>query len=70
MNFLNNTKMKQYIKILMLFFIICIFSSFDNNQSYEIKGKINVNSGTIYLKSFRNKMFFQQDSAKITKVQC
>jgi len=40
--------------------------SFRQSPSYEIKGHINIDSGTIYLKGFRNKMFYTIDSAKVT----
>lgn len=39
--------------------------SCSKEPSFELNGKINVSSGTIYLQNFRNKMFFIVDSSKI-----
>ena len=58
--------MKLYSKILLLSLIVLTLFSFDQKPAYQINGKINISSGTIYLKSFRNKTFYVQDSAKIT----
>jgi peroxiredoxin len=38
----------------------------DRPAGYHIHGEINLESGTIYLKTFRNKMFFVHDSATVT----
>ncbi len=39
------------------------------SAKYTVEGTINVEEGTIYLQSFRNKMFFTIDSAKIENGQ-
>jgi len=39
--------------------------SCNKQPSFELNGNINVDSGTIYLQNFRNKMFFIIDSTKI-----
>jgi peroxiredoxin len=39
--------------------------SCNKQPSFVLNGKINVDSGTIYLQNFRNKMFFIIDSTKI-----
>lgn len=57
--------MKSYAKLLLLSLIVLTLSSFDQKPGYVINGKINVATGTIYLKGFRNKIFFTIDSAKI-----
>jgi hypothetical protein len=57
--------MKSYAKFLLLSLIVLTLSSFDQKPGYAINGKINVATGTIYLKGFRNKIFFTIDSAKI-----
>ena len=36
-----------------------------HEPSFEINGRINSESGIVYLQNFRNKMFFVADSAKI-----
>ena len=41
-------------------------NSCNQQPSYTIDGKINIDNGTIYLQNFRNKTFFVLDSAKIT----
>jgi len=61
--------MKLLNKLILFFLIGSSLPSFGQNQTYTLNGKINVNSGTIYLKSFRNKMFFPQDSTKIINGQ-
>jgi len=61
--------MKLLNKLILFILIGASLPSFGQNQGFKIIGKINVNSGTIYLKSFRNKMFFPLDSAKITNGQ-
>lgn len=61
--------MKKYLKIipfvLILFLVAYIY--FNHKPSYEIKGEINVDSATVYLKGFRNKMFYTLDSSKVVK---
>ena len=57
--------MKSFAKFLLLLLIVFMLSSFDQKPAYVIDGKINVSSGTIYLKGFRNKTFFTIDSTKI-----
>jgi len=58
--------MKPYSKILLLsLIVVTLFSCNQKPSSYQISGKINISSGTIYLKSFRNKTFFDLDSAKV-----
>jgi len=57
--------MKPTYKFVLLALVTFTLFSFTPSPSYEIKGKINITSGTIYLKAFRNKMFFNIDSAKI-----
>lgn len=59
--------MKRTYKIILILLTTFHLNSFSQAPSYEINGKININDGTIYLKSFRNKMFFNIDSAKIVK---
>jgi len=59
--------MKSTYKIILLLLSTFHLSSFSQAPSYEINGKINISDGTIYLKGFRNKMFFNIDSAKIDK---
>jgi len=61
--------MKLLKKLILFILMGASLSSFGQNQSFTLNGKINVNSGIIYLKSFRNKMFFPQDSAKILNGQ-
>ena len=61
--------MKPYSKLLLLSSIVLTLSSFDTKPAYTISGKINVSSGIIYLKGFRNKIFFNVDSAKIVNGQ-
>ena len=58
--------MQSYKKFTLFLLIAVSLSSNAQNKTYSIEGNINQNSGTIYLKSFRNKMFFPQDSAKIS----
>jgi len=57
--------MKSYAKLFILSLIVITLSSFDQQPGYVINGSINISSGTIYLKNFRNKTFFTLDSAKI-----
>jgi len=57
--------MKSYAKLFLLSLIVITLSSFDQQPGYVINGSINVSSGTIYLRNFRNKTFFTLDSAKI-----
>lgn len=57
--------MKLLKKLFLFILIAASLASLGQNQTFTINGNINVNSGIIYLKSFRNKMFFPQDSAKI-----
>lgn len=57
--------MSSLSKIIALTVTVFGLFSFSQKPSFEIKGKINVNSGTIYLKGFKNKMFYTIDSAKI-----
>src|ERR1035437_9147503 len=57
--------MKSYAKLFILSLIVITLTSFDQQPGYVINGSINVSSGTIYLKNFRNKTFFNLDSAKI-----
>ncbi len=41
------------------------FTNSSPKESYTIDGEVNVERGTVYLQSFRNKMFFVIDSAQI-----
>ena len=50
--------MKSFAKLFILSLIVITLSSFDQQSGYVIDGSINVSSGTIYLKNFRNKTFF------------
>ena len=63
--------MKKYLiavpVLLIIFTGAYLFSS--HKTSYLIKGKINVESSTIYLKGFRNKMFYILDSSKVVNGQ-
>jgi len=59
--------MKPTYKFLLLTLVTFTLFSFTPPSTFEIKGKINKPSGTMYLKAFRNKMFFNIDSAKIIK---
>ena len=56
-----NTKFRFVLALLIIIVII----SCGKERSFELNGKINVSSGTIYLQNFRNKMFFIVDSSKI-----
>lgn len=53
--------------VIALFFILLALPSFaTEKKGFVINGEIeNLKTGTIYLQSFRNKMFFNVDSAKI-----
>jgi peroxiredoxin len=56
----------NFLKTILLSVLIVISCpSFGQNQTFTIDGRINQKSGTIYLKKFRNKMFFPQDSSII-----
>lgn len=57
--------MKSFSKLVLGFLLVGALCSCNQEPSYTIDGKINVNTGTVYLKNFRNKMFFTLDSAKI-----
>jgi len=59
--------MKKYLIAVPLVLIIFIgaYLYFGHKASYVIDGKINADSSTIYLKGFRNKMFYTIDSAKV-----
>jgi len=63
--------MKKYfiaVPVLLIIFTgAYLFASY--KTSYVIKGKINVESSTIYLKGFRNKMFYILDSSKVVNGQ-
>jgi peroxiredoxin len=53
--------------LLSIAVIACVLSACDGKKSgFLIRGEINRESGTIYLQTFRNKMFFVTDSAVIT----
>jgi thiol-disulfide isomerase/thioredoxin len=59
--------MKQFSKYLTAALILgTTIYSCNQQPSYTIDGKINVDSGKIYLQNFRNKTFFILDSSKIT----
>ena len=60
--------MKTYIKIIPVVLIVFLggYFYFTHKASYTLQGKINVDSATIYLKGFKNKMFYTIDSAKVT----
>jgi len=60
--------MKTYIKIIPAVLIVFLgaYFYFSHKASYTLQGKINVDSATIYLKGFKNKMFYTVDSAKVT----
>ena len=60
--------MKTYIKIIPVVLIVFLggYFYFTHKASYTLYGKINVDSATIYLKGFKNKMFYTVDSAKVT----
>jgi len=59
--------MKKYlISIpLVLFISIGAYLFISHKTTYKIDGKINVDSTTIYLKGFKNKLFYTVDSAKV-----
>jgi len=57
--------MKILRQFLIISVIIISFVSCQKKPGYTIDGVINMEEGTIYLQSFRNKMFFTIDSAKI-----
>jgi len=57
--------MKLARRLLLLMFISSTFFSFSQSNAYVINGSINVHAGKIYLKGFRNKMFFNIDSSAI-----
>jgi len=57
--------MKSSYRVILLFLTVFSFFSFSQSHSFQIRGKISVKSGTIYLKSFRDKKFYTVDSAKI-----
>jgi len=58
--------MKLSSPILLLAFSLFSLFTFAQEPSYRIDGSINAESGTIYLKGFRNKMFYNIDSARIS----
>ncbi len=60
--------MKQ-LKLFVLFVAVVGLSSFEPAPSFTINGKINATGGKIYLKKFRNKMFFTIDSSRIVNGQ-
>ena len=55
------------MKTYKIFFWVWILlaASCSSEQGYTIDGTINQDSGTIYFQTFRNKMFFVTDSARI-----
>ena len=59
--------MKKYLISISLVLIISIgaYLFLSHKSNYTIEGKINVDSTTIYLKGFRNKMFYTVDSARV-----
>jgi len=57
--------MKTYIYKLSWLVLIMVTASCNRQSSFLIDGEINAESEYIYLQSFRNKMFFISDSAKI-----
>jgi len=59
--------MKKYLISvpLLLIFFISAYLYFSHKATFAIDGKINVDSSTIYLKGFRNKMFYTIDSSKV-----
>ncbi len=60
--------MKIKIKNSALLFSIVtfVFIGCQTGPSFKITGNVNLESGTVYLQSFRNKMFFVIDSAEIS----
>ncbi|MDR1200716.1 MAG: AhpC/TSA family protein [Tannerellaceae bacterium] len=55
------------VKVFSVLAAICLIVACNNKPTgYRITGEINQESGTVYLKAFRNKMFFVIDSATIT----
>jgi peroxiredoxin len=50
---------------LLILVLILLVASCNSEQGYHIEGTINQDSGTMYLQTFRNKMFFIADSARI-----
>ena len=57
--------MKPFLSTLFGALLVGALFSCNQQPSYTIDGKINIDSGTIYLQNFRNKTFFIQDSANI-----
>jgi len=59
--------MKTFLKVIpfVIISIVLAYVYFNHKSSYTINGKINVDSTTIYLKGFRNKMFYTIDSSKV-----
>jgi peroxiredoxin len=53
------------MKILLLVILAGLLLSCNPEPSYKINGTINMDSGMMYLKQFRNKMFFIVDSSFI-----
>lgn len=50
---------------LLLILLLPLLISCSQTEGYKVEGRINAESGTIYLRHFRNKMFFTVDSAVI-----
>ena len=56
--------MKQFVMMVMALFLLA--SCQETSKGYVINGVVeNMPDGKIYLKSFRNKMFFDVDTAEI-----
>jgi len=60
---------KNSLFILSAFIATVFLCSCQKAPSYQISGTINMDSGMMYLQSFRNKMFFVVDSAPIKQGQ-
>ncbi|KAA6330190.1 Thiol-disulfide oxidoreductase ResA [termite gut metagenome] len=58
-------KSRVFIFIASLIIIVSACTNASESKKYQIDGKINAESGFVYLQKFRNKMFFTIDSTTI-----
>jgi len=59
--------MKSAYHFILLAFTTFSLFSFSQKETYQINGCIDKENGIIYLKGFRNKMFYNVDSSKIVQ---
>jgi peroxiredoxin len=59
-------KMKAKLFLFILAAACTLWACGNRTDGYRLHGEINIETGTVYLKTFRNKMFFVHDSAVIT----